>query len=255
MAAPLRVPLLGQVGVPASGVAAVSMNVTVTASKVDSAGGYVSVFPCTSSANPAVPNVSSVNFTNDQTVANAVIVPIDGPDMCFFVRGNTDLIVDVNGWFGAGSAFNAVPPARIADTRNPIGVPKGKVGKLDGTGTPLVVPVLGVGNVPSSGVAAVSVNVTVANTDAPSYGGYVTVYPCGQTPPNASNLNFTKGKVVPNAVIAPVAADGTICVYVYGQSEVIVDVNGWFAAGGGFSGMTPVRVSDTRSGIGNVPGR
>ena len=42
---------------------------------------------------------------------------------------------------------------------------------------------------------------------------------------------------------------------VNGQAEVIVDVNGWFSSGAGFRGMTPVRVSDTRSGIGNVPGR
>jgi len=247
----LRVPVLGQVGIPSTGVVAVSMNVTVTRSKVDGSGGYVTVYPCT----PTVPNVSSLNFTTDQTVPNAVIVPVNGPDMCFYVRGNADLIADVNGWFGSGSTFNALAPSRIADTRVPIGVSKAKIGKLDGTGGALIVPVLGVGGVPTYNVAAVSLNVTVANTDAPSYGGYVTVYPCGQTPPNASNLNFMKSKVVPNAVIAPVAADGSVCIYVYGQSDVIVDVNGWFAGGGGFTGMTPARVSDTRSGIGNVPGR
>jgi hypothetical protein len=42
---------------------------------------------------------------------------------------------------------------------------------------------------------------------------------------------------------------------VYGEADVIVDVNGWFGSARGFLGMTPVRVSDTRNGLGSVPGK
>jgi hypothetical protein len=52
--------------------------------------------------------------------------------------------------------------------------------------------VTGAGGVPSSGVAAVALNVTAVSTEANDFGGFVTVYPCG-TRPDASNLNFTVG--------------------------------------------------------------
>ena len=45
----------------------------------------------------------------------------------------------------------------------------------------------------------------------PSGGGFLTVYPCGTTPPNASNLNFAAGQVVPNLVDAKIGSGGTVC--------------------------------------------
>jgi hypothetical protein len=101
-------------------------------------------------------------------------------------------------------------------------------------------------------VSAVSLNVTATSTSASKYGGYVTAYPCG-TRPNASNLNFVANQTVPNAVIVPVSATGTVCFYVYGQADLIADVNGWFAGGSGFNSLAPTRVFDTRSGSGGVP--
>jgi hypothetical protein len=101
-------------------------------------------------------------------------------------------------------------------------------------------------------VSAVSLNVTATGTSASKYGGYVTAYPCGARP-NASNLNFVSNQSVPNAVIVPVSATGTVCFYVYGQADLIADVNGWFAGGSGFNSLAPTRVFDTRSGSGGVP--
>jgi hypothetical protein len=75
----------------------------------------------------------------------------------------------------------------------------------------------------------VALNVTVVDGLTNDFGGYVTVYPCG-TKPEASNLNFTSGQIVPNAVIAPVSADGKVCIYVYGQAHILVDVSGYLAS-------------------------
>jgi len=69
--------------------------------------------------------------------------------------------------------------------------------------------------------------VTVVDGEAPNEGGFVTVYPCG-TRPDASNLNFVFGQTVPNAVIAPVSAQGKVCFYVFGKAHLIADVNGYF---------------------------
>lgn len=249
----LEVPVLGRNGVPATGVAAVSLNVTATNTRVNKFGGFVTVYPC---VEPR-PNVSSLNFGNSQSVPNAVIVPVSSTGtVCFHVYGEADLLADVGGWFASGSGMTPVAPTRVLDTRSALGAASNaRIGKLDGTGAPLSVTMTGVGGVPTSGVAAVVLNVTAVDTKAPAAGGYVTVYPCTATPPNASNLNFVSGQTIPNAVIAPVSADGKVCFHVYGEAHLIADVNGWMSATGGFTAVSPVRVSDTRIGVGQVPGR
>jgi hypothetical protein len=103
-----------------------------------------------------------------------------------------------------------------------------KVGNAAGTGSVLELSVLGKGGLPSSGVGAVALNVTVANGENPTVGGgFVTVFPCGVRP-DASNLNFGDGQTIPNAVIAPVSKTGTICFYVYGTAHLLADVSGYF---------------------------
>lgn len=114
-------------------------------------------------------------------------------------------------------------PARILNTRA-----GAKVGNAEGTGAPYVLQVTGQGGVPASGVGAVASNVTVTQSENPTIGGgFVTVYPCG-TRPDASNLTFTTGQTIPNSVIAPVSAQGTVCFYVYGTAHLLADVSGYF---------------------------
>ena len=67
-------------------------------------------------------------------------------------------------------------------------------------------------------------NVTVVQADA---AGYVSVFPCGEPVPNASNLNFAAGQTVPNAVVAKVGVGGTVCVFAERATHLLVDVNGF----------------------------
>jgi hypothetical protein len=89
----------------------------------------------------------------------------------------------------------------------------------------------GATGLPSSGIGAVSLNVTAVNGfDAGGY-GFVTVYPCesdSTVVPNSSNLNFAGGQTIPNAVIAPVSSNGYVCFSVYGNTDLLVDVSGYF---------------------------
>ena len=243
----LQVPVLGISGVPLTGVTAVSLNLTAVG---PTAEGYVTVWPCGSTK----PGTSNVNFVKDQVVPNAVIAPVDSTGkVCIASSVGTHVVVDINGWFGSTSGLNAVTPLRVFDTRSGVGgVPVAKVGALDGAGTPLEVSVLSAIGQSAGAVSAVSLNVTATGTSASRFGGYVTAYPCG-TRPNASNINFVSNQSVPNAVIVPVSATGTVCFYVYGQADLIADVNGWFAGGSGFNSLAPTRVFDTRSGSGGVP--
>jgi hypothetical protein len=109
------------------------------------------------------------------------------------------------------------------------------------------------GSVPSD-ATAVSLNVTVTGT---TDSGYLSLYPAGGSQPLVSNLNWTKGETVPNAVIVPVGTGGAITIYNHtGSTQVIVDLEGYFApeSGGATTGayvpLTPARITDTRTGSG-----
>ncbi len=118
-------------------------------------------------------------------------------------------------------------PVRLFDTRT--SEPQGAITinkqKYGGAGNILKVKITGTANVPTTGVGAVSLNVTVVD---PIGSGFVTVFPCG-TQPTASNLNYTIGQVIPNAVIAPVSPTGEVCFFSSVDTDLIADVNGWFS--------------------------
>jgi hypothetical protein len=77
-------------------------------------------------------------------------------------------------------------------------------------------------------VGAVSINITATETHA---SGYVTVYPC-DTRQEVSNLNYTSGQTVANAVIARLSITDTICVYAQTPVDIIIDINGWYSDSG-----------------------
>ena len=91
--------------------------------------------------------------------------------------------------------------------------------------------------------AAVVLNVTVTE---PAAAGFVTVFPCDQPRPTASSLNYSANQTVPNAVIASVGAGGDVCLYTLQATHLIVDVSGWFPAGGFVPLPAPQRLLDTR---------
>ena len=95
--APHRLNVHGQGGLPASGIGAVVLNVTVTGGENPSVGGgYVSVYPCASGR----PSASSLNFEADQTIPNSVVAPVDSSgNICFYVYGQAHLLADVSGYF------------------------------------------------------------------------------------------------------------------------------------------------------------
>src|SRR5664280_1182464 len=73
------------------------------------------------------------------------------------------------------------------------------------------------------------------------------------TRPLASNLNYLAGQTISNMVLVPLGPGNTLTFYnSAGTVNVIADVLGYFApgAGGGVTGVTPVRVLDTRIGVG-----
>jgi subtilisin family serine protease len=240
----------GTAGVP-SGTAAIVMNVTATSPSRD---GHVTVYP----SGTAQPTASNLNFTTGQTIPNLVTVQVgtDGRvNLTNNSTGTVELIADVAGYYLGGApsepgTFVALTPSRLMDTRVGNGVPRAAVAAY-GTAR---LRATGRSGVPSSGVAAVVLNVTV--TEASST-GHITVYPSGSTQPDASNLNFTPRQTVPNLVTVRVGPDGLVNLTNNspGTVQVIADISGYYISGspaqpGAFVSLDPIRLLDTRTGNG-----
>lgn len=149
--------------------------------------------------------------------------------------------------------YHALAPARILDTRVGNGAPVGKVGP----GAWLRLQVTGRGGVPSQGVSAVVLNLTVTE---PTAGTFVSVFPTGTQRPLASDLNVSAGETLPNLVTVAVGTDGGVYLYNdQGSSHLVADVGGWFGDGTDVGGaryhpVSPSRVLDTRTGNGAPAG-
>jgi len=216
----------------------------------DVAEGTTQLISSNADGDSANANSSLAALDYDPTTGLGVVMVTSGAsNIRGAAGGNQDLdlfSVPFTAEIGGLTALSA--PVRLLDTRGS----GNKVGKTDGTGTPYELTVAGVSGVPSTGVAAVALNVTVVDGEATDVGGYVTVYPCGDRP-DSSNLNFVNGQTVPNAVVAPLSNAGKVCFYVYGKAHLLADVSGYFTAG--FSALSaPTRLLDTR-GSGNKVGK
>ena len=146
--------------------------------------------------------------------------------------------------------FVAVTPARVVDTRDGTG---GVEVRRMGPSERLPVMIAGRGGVPQSGATAVIANVTAVDVTEPTF---LTVCPGGTARPETSNLNPMPGRATPNLVVMGIGGDGRIDVHnSVGETNCIVDVFGYFAAGGDqLHPLEPSRLLDTRSGVGTRAG-
>ena len=148
----------------------------------------------------------------------------------------------------AGDDFHPLAPSRILDTRAGVGAPPARLGP----DSAIDLQVTGRGGVPSVGVTAVVLNVTVTE---PTSTSFLTAWPAGTPRPLASNLNYTAGQTVPNLVVVKVGDDGRVSLYNHsGSAHAIADVAGWYgddgSTGARYSPLPPARILDTRTGGG-----
>jgi hypothetical protein len=196
--------------------------------------------------------VSTLNSVDGRVKADAAILPAGANgEVSVYVTNTTNVILDVDGYFAPVSpstlAFYPITPCRVADTRVdtfPMGLGPPQLFAL----TPRDFPVLNSPCIPSGiNPTAYSFNFTVV----PGHPvGYLTVWPTGQSQPLVSTLNDQTGTIVANAAIVPAGTGGDISVYSTHDTQLVIDINGYFAAAGpgGLSlyGVQPCRVIDTR---------
>jgi hypothetical protein len=227
----LRIDVAGKFGVAADA-AAVVLNLT----SVDVAeDGWIRAFPC---GTPPVGFTSNLNPAADRIVANLAVVPLDSTGaVCFQTYAASDLVADLQGWYPAGSDFHTVPLTRIADTRIGQGIPTHLA-----PFQPVELAVTGALGV-ASNASAVVMNLTAVGSDAT---GWVVSYPCGTAAPLASNLNAWGGHAIANAAFTAVGAGGKVCFESNIDTDLVVDLAGWFGAAASYHAFTPVRALDTR---------
>jgi Fibronectin type III domain len=141
-----------------------------------------------------------------------------------------------------GLLFHGLPlPQRVLDTR--------ATGGPIAAGAVRAVQVVAITGAATEAVAAISLNLTAADPTGP---GYLTAWPCDGSAPTTSSVNYDGGEHgVPNHVIVPVSADGTVCILAgVNATDVVVDVDGWFSRASGLTPERPHRALDTRTTTG-----
>jgi hypothetical protein len=242
-------------GLPATGITAVAVSITVTG---QTAAGNLIAYP----GDTPLPATSTVNFVSGSpATTNNAIVPV-GPDGDIALynqsAGTAQLLVDLTGYFttdtaasGASTYTPLATPTRILDTRNGTGAPEAEIA----SGGTLTLTMAGDdtngADLPSTGITAVALNLTVVPA-ASGDEGYLVTYPDGVTRPSISNLWYdaTADQSQAGTVIIPVGSDGKIDVYNDGPAVNLVgDLSGYFTTsttGQYYHPLDSTRIIDTR---------
>jgi outer membrane protein assembly factor BamB len=214
----LRVAGIGGVAADAT---AVIVNVAVVTPNTT---GYLTLY---ADGSPK-PVASSINFGR-QTIANLAVVPVGpgGRIRIHNAQGTTHVVIDVVGAFrpGVGAGYVALdPPRRQLNTLTGTGLCKVPLGTIHNS---CFLTAARYGGVPADALAT-SMSVAVVR---PSATGYIKVYPLDQfgATPMASNINFTPGIVLANAVVAKVGYEGKVAfTSSAGLTDVAADLVGYF---------------------------
>ncbi|MFI9641177.1 hypothetical protein ACIG87_14125 [Micromonospora sp. NPDC051925] len=247
----------GREGLPAQGIGAVVLNVTVSG---PTASSFVTVYP----GGEALPTASTINFAKGWLGSNNATVKlgVDGKVSVYNRNGETDVVIDVVGFYagdesvmaeyGMGGQVQWYEPYRIMDTR-----------------TRGVIPAGGEFNAwidfrdYNAKVKGLILNVTAVS---PQKAGFLTVWSGEGARPNSSTVNYAAGKVVPNlSYVKTMPCPSGSCngatgaaryrFYTSATTHIVVDLVGVVDDGTEVDGMrftptSPTRIVDSRIGQG-----
>ena len=203
----------------------------------------------------AKPKTYTMSFNKGQ-IANRGVTLALSPSGALSVTymaasGTTDLVLDISGYFSAGTGgdtYHPLTPARLLDTRTGNGLS----GKLKAN-TPRTFKIWGRGGVPKT-AKAVTGNVTVVNS---TNAWAIYLGPAPVTKPGASTINFLTGQIAGNSLTVALSSSGTLsATYMSGSgntTDLVFDVTGFYTAdtsGTRYVPLTPASLLDTRTGVG-----
>ncbi len=236
----------GRGGVPAGATAGV-FNVAA----VDPAQqGFVAAFPCSARR----PEASMLNHQAGQRIANGALIQLSPQGtVCIYTHRATDLILDATAYSPPGSIVNSITPARLVESRQRLPTIDGQqqgIGRRE-AGAVTTVQVTGRSGIPDDAAAGIF---NIAAVD-PAAQGFIAAYPCDAQRPDASTLNHRPVQTIANGAIVKLSPLGTICVYTHRDTDLIVDVTGWFRESPAITTITPARLVDSRQGLPTIDGQ
>lgn len=252
----ITVQVTGKAGVPATGVQAVAMSMTVY---TPGATGNAVVYP----SDIARPNIQTINYSSGQTATNNVIAKVgaDGRVAIYSTKA-VNVELDVEGWFASatgpeGAAFTAVTPVRMVDTRS--GSQMGQcpdaahVCSQIPAGGSIDVNVAGQAGLPATGATAIAVQITTYN---PAATGTLTAYASTDAQPPTRAVSYKNGQTQTTAADVKIGANNRIKLAASTAVNITVDVVGYYkdadlnAGGSVYKPITPVGLIDTATGTG-----
>ncbi len=213
---------------------------------------YCGTDPSCSSAG----NVSAIDGTNNSIVPIAVGDGAENPAVnattnTIYV---TNILDDTVSVIGGGTSLQLIniTPCRVVDTRGANGTFGGPP-ITGGTVRNFPIP-QGPCSIPAN-AAAYALNVTVVPMGRL---GYLTIWPQGELQPLGSLLNSPDGRTKASAAIVPAGVDAGVSIYVTQTTNVIIDIDGYFAPANNsslaFYPLPPCRIVDTRGQDGDLGG-
>lgn len=142
----------------------------------------------------------------------------------------------------AHAGYISVSPTRLVDTRDTF--------QSVGAGQRVDVMLAGQAGVPTSGVSAVVLNVTVVHASSETH---LRIWPAGAAMPTASVLNTTANKTQANLVTVGLGGGGMISLFnAAGSAHYLIDIVGYYSTtlstSSRYTSVAPVRAFDSRSG-------
>ncbi|MBS1788050.1 MAG: putative Ig domain-containing protein [Acidobacteria bacterium] len=228
------------------------------ATSVQSGGGYFTLYP----SDIAKPNSANSNYSANQILNSLFTVRLGANDGAFkiFVSTDTDIVVDVTGYYAPPSAsglyFHPLPkPVRMLDTRQGASACFAPGLPLQGDSTRTQIGTTTCDNVLiPAGALALTGNAT---TVSPQANGFLTLYPADAARPLIASANYQPGVNLNSPFMVGLAPSGQFNIYVASTTDLVVDVTGYYSTqlndsnGQGllFNALAaPTRLLDTRAG-------
>jgi L,D-peptidoglycan transpeptidase YkuD (ErfK/YbiS/YcfS/YnhG family) len=240
----------GEAGVPADA-SVVALNVTIVRPSVAT---FLTVSP---NGPQPLPTVSNLNAHAGDERAALVLARVgaDGSVRIANENGETDLLADLVGYGSptVKGGFEARTPSRVLDTRIGLGMANAAASAPIGANTVLDLPLTGV----PPNATAVVMNVTATGATQPTF---LTAYAAnGASPdagrPDTSTVNVRPKQDTANLAMVPLGIGNVVRFYnSIGETHLIADVFGFILGDRGdlyVPAVEPVRVMDTRSGVGS----
>jgi hypothetical protein len=207
----------------------------------------------------AKPGTYSMSFNKGQIANRGITVALSAGGALsatyMAASGSTDLVLDVSGYFMAGTGgdtYHPLTPARVLDTRHGVGL----AAKLKAN-TPATLAVWGHGGVPTS-ARAVTGNVTVVDSTN-SWAIYLGPNPVAK--PGASTINFLRGQIAGNGITVALSSTGSVSATYMSTAgnttDLVFDITGYYTAGSSglsYVAIGPSALLNTTIGIGLAGG-